>query len=121
MVWQQAVALTKAIYEFSEDFPASERYGLAAQMRRAAVSIASNVAEGAARAAPREKLQFYFIARGSLSELDTQMEIVRQIGIGPVGGMAGLEASMSRLSALLQGLIEGRRRKLSPPPNPPIP
>ena len=71
--WQRAIELVKVIYRLTAAFPDSERLGLTAQMRRAAVSVPSNIAEGAARRTTREYLHFPGIARGSLSELDTQL------------------------------------------------
>ena len=67
--------LVKAVYQFTGDFPPEERYGLAQQMRRAAVSIPSNLAEGAGRNGSKEFLYFIGIARGSLAELDTQLQL----------------------------------------------
>nr|WP_237754239.1 four helix bundle protein [Geobacter sp. OR-1] len=67
------------VYRITESFPKSELYGITSQMRRAAVSIPSNIAEGAARFSAKEFLQFLNIAGGSLSELDTQVEIARQL------------------------------------------
>ncbi|PIQ13822.1 MAG: hypothetical protein COW70_02590, partial [Hydrogenophilales bacterium CG18_big_fil_WC_8_21_14_2_50_58_12] len=66
--------LVKAVYELTGEFPAEERYGLSQQMRRAAVSIPSNLAEGAGRNGAKEYLHFIGIARGSLAELDTQLQ-----------------------------------------------
>jgi four helix bundle protein len=74
-VWKNSMQLTKIIYKVTVSFPASELYGLVSQMRRAAVSIPSNIAEGAARTGKKEFLQFLNIAQGSASELDTQVEL----------------------------------------------
>ncbi|KAA0257361.1 four helix bundle protein [Deferribacter autotrophicus] len=74
-VWQLAVDFCIIIYNITENFPKNELYGLSMQMRRAVVSIPSNIAEGAARYSTKESAQFYNIARGSISELDTQIEI----------------------------------------------
>ncbi len=74
-VWKQAMSLVKSVYEMTSLFPVEERYGLSQQMRRAAVSIPSNIAEGAGRNGPREFLNFVGIARGSLAELETQMQL----------------------------------------------
>lgn len=74
-LWQQAMLLVKEIYSVTTGFPKEEMYGLASQMRRAAVSIPSNIAEGAAREGDKEYGHFLSIARGSLSELDTQVQI----------------------------------------------
>ena len=73
-VWRQSIALATHVYEIIESFPKSELYGLASQMRRAAVSVGSNIAEGAARFSSKEFAQFLNITGGSLSELDTQIE-----------------------------------------------
>lgn len=74
-VWKDSVDLVEVVYQLTESYPATERFGLVSQMRRAAVSIASNIAEGASRATRRERRRFYEIARSSLVELDTHFEI----------------------------------------------
>lgn len=79
-VWQQAMLLVKETYSATASFPAAEMFGLTSQMRRAAVSIPSNIAEGAARTGDKEYLHFLSIARGSLSELDTQIQIAVMLG-----------------------------------------
>ena len=71
-VWKQAIELAKVVYEITATFPSSELYGLVSRMRRSAVSIASNIAEGAARATDKEFIHFSHIALGSIAELDTQ-------------------------------------------------
>ncbi len=73
--WKFAMQLGKAVYQMTSDFPSEERYGLAQQMRRAAVSIPSNIAEGAGRNGTKEFLNFIGISRGSLAELETQMQL----------------------------------------------
>ena len=73
--WKFAMQLVKAVYQMTSDFPTEERYGLAQQMRRAAVSIPSNIAEGAGRNGAKEYLHFIGISRGSLAELETQMQL----------------------------------------------
>lgn len=79
-VWQAAVELVPLVYRMTAGFPREEVYGLAAQMRRAAVSVPSNIAEGAARSGPNELLHFLSMASASLSELDTHVEIARRLG-----------------------------------------
>ena len=71
-VWKKSMDLVVRLYQITKPFPDSEKYGLTSQMRRAAVSITSNIAEGAARKGNKELLQFLYIAIGSLSELETQ-------------------------------------------------
>ena len=97
-----AMALVRSVYEATRGFPREETYGLAIQLRRAAVSIPSNVAEGAGRDGHREFLRFLSIARGSLSELETQLLIAADLGYLPVEHSAF--ASLERVSRLLTGL-----------------
>ncbi len=74
-VWHKSIDLVQKIYEMTETFPKIENYGITNQIRRAAVSIPSNIAEGAARQTKKEFIQFVHVAQGSLSELDTHLEI----------------------------------------------
>ncbi len=78
-VWKRAMGLTKMVYEITANFPKKEHYSLVMQMRRAAISVPTNLAEGAARAEKKEFLQFINITQGSLSELDTQIELARML------------------------------------------
>lgn len=71
-VWKKSMDLVEVIYKLTQQFPDSEKFGLTSQMRRSAVSISSNIAEGAARKGDKELIHFLHIALGSLSELDTQ-------------------------------------------------
>lgn len=80
VIWQKSIALSVDIFHATEDFPKREHYGLAAQIRKSAVSIASNIAEGSARQTNKEFVQFLIIARGSLAELHTQLIIAEQCG-----------------------------------------
>ena len=78
-VWKKGVTLVITIYALTEKFPASELFGLTSQMRRAAVSIPSNIAEGSRRSGSKESIRFYQIAFGSGAELETQLEIVKRL------------------------------------------
>jgi four helix bundle protein len=78
--WKFAMQFVKALYELTAGFPVEERYGLAQQMRRAAVSIPSNIAEGAGRNGVKEFLNFIGIARGSLAEVETQLQLAVMLG-----------------------------------------
>ena len=78
-VWMGAMELARQIYTITAGFPKEEIYGLTSQLRRAAVSVPSNLAEGAARTGPREFLQFINISQGSLSEIDTQIELSKML------------------------------------------
>jgi four helix bundle protein len=79
-VWKKSMLLAKDIYETTAGFPKTESYGLTSQMRRAATSIPSNIAEGAGRKGVKEFTQFIYIAQGSASELDTQIELSVMVG-----------------------------------------
>ncbi len=80
-VWQEAMKLAKEVYSLTAGFPREEIYGPTSQMRRAAVSVPSNIAEGAARASNREFIQFLYIALGSLSEIETQWLLAKDMGM----------------------------------------
>ena len=81
IVWQKSIALCTHVYKLCEKFPRSELYGLADQMKRAAVSVSSNIAEGQARQHLGEFLQFLSVANGSLAELDTQSAIATNLNL----------------------------------------
>ncbi len=80
IVWQKSMLLAENIYKVTEDFPKNETFGLISQMRRASVSIPSNIAEGYGRKSNREYVQFFSIAYGSLLELETQMILSSRLG-----------------------------------------
>jgi four helix bundle protein len=82
VVWQRAVEMTLAIYKLTAAFPASERFGLSNQLRRASVSVASNIAEGYGRSTKGEYVQFLGHARGSNGEVQTQLIIAKGLGFG---------------------------------------
>lgn len=105
VLWHKAVHLVVTVYEATRRFPASERFGLAAQMQRAAVSIPSNIAEGSARKSRKKYLQFAYMARGSLSELDTQVEIAGPLGYITPNQSSLLQAELDEVSRLLNGVI----------------
>ena len=79
IVWQKAIELGKLIYQLTKTFPSEEKFGLVAQMRRAVVSIPSNIAEGYGRAGRREYLQFLSVVQGSLKELETQTILAQKL------------------------------------------
>ena len=82
IVWQRSVDLVVAVYELTSQFPKSELYGLTSQMRRCAVSIPSNIAEGRRRGSKKDFRQFLIIAYGSGAELETQIEIIKKLPFG---------------------------------------
>src|SRR5438045_9579059 len=107
LVWQKGIALAKATYNFTKAFPAEERFGLIAQMRRAAVSIPSNIAEGQARRATGEFIQFISNAEGSVAEVNTQLILSIQLNI-----CRDTEAAVAfGLIVELQKMLNGLRRK----------
>jgi four helix bundle protein len=103
-VWQRAVSISVKVYHYTEEFPQSEQYGLTSQVRRSAVSIASNIAEGHARPT-REFARFLSIARGSVSELETQLEIARRIGLLSEDASAELFQELSIIGKQLNALL----------------
>ena len=107
--WQEGIALVKAMYEATKGFPAEERYGLTSQIRRAAVSVPANIAEGAARGTQKEFLQFLIIARGSISELETLMTIAKEVGLLSGDKAGDLDKLCDRVSSRLSGLITSVR------------
>ena len=109
LVWQKGIATVKQIYELTQTFPAEERYGLTSQMRRAAVSVPSNIAEGQARHTTREFIQFVSHAEGSVAELDTQLIIAIELGYCKNGKAENILALISELRKMLNSL----RRKLA--------
>lgn len=101
--WKSAMELVETIYRVTAMFPSQEQFGLVSQMRRAAVSVPSNLAEGAARDGSREFVRFLSIARGSLSELDTQYQIAVRLGYAKPDPIQ-LEPLLERTSKLISGL-----------------
>jgi four helix bundle protein len=105
--WQQSMLLVKTVYEITDVFPKGEMFGLISQMRRAAVSVPSNIAEGVARGGSKEYVHFLNIARGSLSELDTQLEIARMLDYLPAS-----HAVFTQIETVGR-LLTGLHRKIS--------
>jgi four helix bundle protein len=100
--WKEAMALVSVIYRATQNFPKEELYGLSSQLRRAAVSIPSNIAEGAARQGSREFAQFLNISTGSISELETQLLIA--VNLGYLSNTAPAFDDLERVSKLVHGL-----------------
>lgn len=108
LVWQQAIELVKLVYKVTAPFPQHELYGLTSQMRRAAVSVPANIAEGAGRNSKREFVQYLAIARGSLNELDTYIVIAKELGY--LGDAKDRQTLIDRVFGLIGGLINAERR-----------
>jgi len=97
-VWKKSMDLVEVIYKISAAFPNEEKYGLTSQIRRAAVSVPSNIAEGAARRSDKEFIQFISIAMGSLSEIETQYQLAIRLGFTQEAlDVNGLLKSVSKL------------------------
>lgn len=112
--WSDAVDLAQQIYRVTERFPSNEQFGLTSQIQRAAVSIPSNIAEGAARQTKKEFLNFLHIAKGSLSELDTQLEIARRLEYLDQARWETLDERLERIDRMLSGLVRSLRRRNNP-------
>ena len=108
-VWQAGVAVAERTYTLTWTFPKEELFGLTAQMRRSAVPIASNIAEGAARRGAKEFAQYLYVAAGSASDRDTQLEIAGRIGLGKPEELERARMELSRVAMMLQGLIRSLR------------
>ena len=104
IVWQKAITLVKRVYQVASDFPSDERFGLASQMRRAAVSIPSNIAEGQARHTTGEFIHGISHAEGSLAELDTQLTIAVELGFCPQTATTDVFALWSEVRKMLNAL-----------------
>jgi four helix bundle protein len=104
VVWQKAMGLVREVYRATRTFPSDEMYGLTGQIRRAAVSIPSNLAEGHGRNSRREFRQFIGQARGSLTELETQLEIARDLGHLARAQAAELLSRASEVGRMINGL-----------------
>ena len=108
--WKQAIELTVRIYQLTEKLPKGEQFGLTAQMRRAAVSVASNIAEGAARNTKKDFIRFLHTAQASLAELDTQAFICLKLEYLTDEDIHPLDEEMERESKLITGLIKFPRK-----------
>jgi four helix bundle protein len=104
-VWKAAMKSAQIVYKITSTFPADERFGLVAQMRRAAVSIPCNIAEGAARQGKKEFRNFLSMAQGSLSELDTQLELSLLLGYLGKGDLDEITSQLLGVDKMLTGLI----------------
>ena len=109
LVWQKGMNLAKLVYKLTMRFPSEERYGLTSQMRRAAVSVPSNIAEGQARRSTNEFMQFLSVAEGSLAELDTQLSLSVELVFAT---HSDVEASLKEIDEL-QKMLVALKRKLS--------
>jgi four helix bundle protein len=106
VVWQRAIQMTVAVYACTAEFPDSEKFGLINQLRRAAVSVASNIAEGYGRRTRGEYLQFLGHARGSICEVETQLYIARSLQFGSDEALRTAESLCGECSRMLNVLTK---------------
>jgi four helix bundle protein len=110
-VWQIAMALAKQIYEITAAFPINERFGLVNQMRRAAVSVPSNIAEGHARSSTADFQRFIKIAMGSVAELETQTLLSQDLGFLSIDQQQQLMQLLDQIGKMLRGLHRSLERR----------
>ena len=112
--WQKAVNLAVSVYSATRNFPKEEVFGLSSQLRRAAVSVASNIAEGKGRLSNRDSLRFFGNARGSLFEVEGQIEIAEKLHYLAPLDAERLRCSVSETGKLLNGLIRSMNPEIEP-------
>ena len=112
LAWSEGVRLAEEVYTSTRGFPDIEKFGLQGQMRRSAISVPTNIAEGAGRVTPREFLRFLFISRGSLCELETLITLAANTGALTVEDEKAVSKQAARVSSLINGLIANVRSRL---------
>ena len=120
-VWRLAMRLARSVYELTAQFPREERYGLAAQLQRAAISVPSNIAEGNARQSVRDYARFVSIASGSIAELQTQLQLSADLGLAHADDVAevlGITESVARMTYRLHEALVAKFNPRSPVPGP---
>ena len=110
IAWKKAHALAVSIYKLTDKFPQRETYSLTDQMRRSATSISSNIAEGFSRQSKKEKIQFYYTSKGSLTELQNQLLIARDVGYLVKEEFNSIAQQSIEVSKLINGLIKSIKR-----------
>ena len=111
LVWQKAIELAVLIYRLSEGFPRAEVYGLTSQIRRAGVSVPSNIAEGYGRGSRKEYLQFLFVAQGSLKELETQTILSQRLDYATAAQADRILSESEVVGKMLGSLIRSLKPK----------
>jgi four helix bundle protein len=111
VMWQRSMQLTIAVYRLTKDFPRDELYGLTSQIRRAAVSLPSNIAEGHGRLNSGEFKQFLGVARGSNCELQTQLEIARALGMGNPALINEAERLSREIGRMIYAALQSLKKK----------
>jgi four helix bundle protein len=111
LAWQKARAMVRRIYESTRTFPSEEQYGLTQQLRRAVVSVPSNIAEGYGRGSRKDYVRFLRTARGSLYEVQTQLLLAQDLGYLNQKQIDGLMKDAAQCAQLLHGLLRGLARR----------
>jgi four helix bundle protein len=117
LAWQKAMGLVELVYAVTRGLPPEERFGLTSQLRRAAVSIPSNIAEGHAREGTKEFARYIAIARGSLAELETQIELLSRLNMAQPVHLIPIFACCDELGRILRGLRKSLDNKLAAMPH----
>lgn len=112
-VWKLSMGFVSKIYRLTRELPAEEQYGLSSQMRRSAISIPSNIAEGAARNSSKEYMQFLYISLGSVAEIETQLDIAERLGY--ITETSALAKDLIEIRKMLLGLIAYVAKKKKSP------
>lgn len=105
-VWKKSIQLILEVYRLTDNLPPEEKYGLTSQLRRAALSVPSNIAEGASRKSERERIRFYVIARSSLVEIDTQIEIAILLGYLSKKEISEAEKLANEIFGMLTAMVK---------------
>ena len=109
--WREAHALVIAFYKLSQHFPKEEQFGLTSQMRRAAVSVSSNITEGFGRQTFKDKEHFYIMARGSLVELQSQLYVAKDVQYIKIDEFTDISDQATKVHAILGGLIRATKER----------
>lgn len=112
-VWQKSIQMSVAVYRLTREFPREELYGLSSQMRRATVSVASNIAEGHGRLSTNEFRQFLGVARGSNFELQTQLEIAKALHMADSSELNEVDTLSHEVGKMIFGILEGIKDRKS--------
>ena len=111
ILWRKALDLAVLVHRSSTALPRSEIYGLVSQMRRAATSVPSNIAEGYARRSTKEFIYFLRVARGSMAELETQLLLAQRVGYLPESEVIDLQDRIDEVGRILHAVVTGLRRR----------
>ncbi|MGE3622555.1 MAG: four helix bundle protein [Bdellovibrionales bacterium] len=112
-VWRRSMGLVESVYLLTKQFPKEELYILTSQIRRAAISVPSNIAEGRSKRSTRDYMRFVHISYGSMAELETQLMISQRLGYASQDRIEPIIAEIGEIGRMLNGLLSGLERKLS--------